>query len=119
MHGKGNYVFPNGNRYEGEWANDMKAGYGVLYYMNGERYEGYWRDDRAHGKGTLIYAHGDKYIGEWVAGKKQGHVRLEMSSAERGQNHLIRNRDRASCSTPTRITLWASGATIPPLATVC
>lgn len=76
MHGRGVYVFPNGNRYEGEWVNDMKAGYGVLYYVNGERYEGYWRDDKAQGKGTLTYAHGDKFVGEWTQGKKHGHGEL-------------------------------------------
>ena len=32
MHGQGTYVFPNGNRYEGEWQNDVKSGYGVLSY---------------------------------------------------------------------------------------
>lgn len=38
MNGKGTYIFPNGNKYEGEWANDVKQGYGVLTYVNGERY---------------------------------------------------------------------------------
>lgn len=30
MHGKGVYVFPNGNRYEGEWVEDVKEGFGTL-----------------------------------------------------------------------------------------
>ena len=64
-------VFPNGNKYDGEWQNDVKEGYGVLQYINGERYEGYWKDDKAHGKGTLTYIHGDKYVGDWHAAKKQ------------------------------------------------
>ena len=40
MHGRGTYVFPNGNKYEGEFRNDVKEGYGVLVYVNGEKYEG-------------------------------------------------------------------------------
>ena len=27
MHGKGTYIFANGNKYEGEWIEDMKEGY--------------------------------------------------------------------------------------------
>jgi hypothetical protein len=46
MNGKGTYVFPNGNRFEGEWSNDVKHGYGVLTYVNGERYEGEWQGDK-------------------------------------------------------------------------
>ena len=30
MHGRGLYTFPNGNKYDGEWQNDVKEGYGVL-----------------------------------------------------------------------------------------
>ena len=32
MHGKGLYVFPNGNQYDGEWIADMKEGFGTLTY---------------------------------------------------------------------------------------
>ena len=35
MCGKGTYVFPNGNKYEGEWLDDVKEGYGVLTYVSG------------------------------------------------------------------------------------
>ena len=49
MCGKGTYVFPNGNKYEGEWLDDVKEGYGVLTYVNQERYEGYWKNDKVGG----------------------------------------------------------------------
>ena len=29
-HGKGEYLFPNGERYEGEWANDQINGQGTF-----------------------------------------------------------------------------------------
>ena len=59
-------------RYEGEFQNDMKEGYGILQYVNGERYEGAWKNNFAHGHGTLLYADGDKYVGDWTEGKKSG-----------------------------------------------
>lgn len=30
MHGKGVYTFPNGNKYDGEWVEDVKEGFGTL-----------------------------------------------------------------------------------------
>ena len=30
MHGRGVFTFPNGNVYDGEWAMDLKHGFGVL-----------------------------------------------------------------------------------------
>jgi hypothetical protein len=47
MHGKGTYLFPNGNRYDGDWVADLKEGYGTLTYVNGEKYEGQWKADKA------------------------------------------------------------------------
>lgn len=92
MHGKGVFVYPSGNRcvavlcyarqplpltavrnrYEGEFQNDMKEGFGILQYINGERYEGSWKNNFAHGHGTLLYVDGDKYVGDWAEGKKAG-----------------------------------------------
>ena len=51
MHGEGEFQFPNGNVYKGEFRDDMKDGHGDLFYSNGEHYEGQWANDKAHGKG--------------------------------------------------------------------
>ena len=74
------FFHPPGNKYDGEWVDDVKEGYGVLTYVNGERYEGYWRNDKAHGKGTLTYSQGDRYIGDWAAGKKHGTGELHYAN---------------------------------------
>lgn len=43
--GKGEYVYCNNNKYEGEWENDKKHGQGVYLYQNkGEKYEGEFRN---------------------------------------------------------------------------
>ena len=44
------YVFPNGDRYEGESEVDLPAGYGVYRFAaSGALAEGTWRDGRCHG----------------------------------------------------------------------
>lgn len=37
-HGKGIYVYKNGDVYDGEWRKSKKYGKGVYTYSNGERY---------------------------------------------------------------------------------
>lgn len=40
-------------RYEGDFYNDNKEGKGVLIFTNGDRYDGQFRDDMVHGVGTF------------------------------------------------------------------
>jgi hypothetical protein len=35
----GVFSYPNGNRYDGDFLDDLKHGHGVLTYSNGEKYE--------------------------------------------------------------------------------
>ena len=44
----------NGNKYMGEWKNNMKNGQGVMTYANGEKYEGEWKDDKREGDGKSV-----------------------------------------------------------------
>ena len=51
--------YQNGDRYEGDWANDMRNGHGnlclrclgILTYGDKERYDGQWKDDKRAGPG--------------------------------------------------------------------
>jgi hypothetical protein len=45
---------------------------GVMVYPNGDRYEGEWTDNKPNGEGTMNYKDGNKYVGEWKSGKKTG-----------------------------------------------
>lgn len=48
--GKGTVIYKNSDKYEGDWANDMRHGLGTLWlYRDGKyvvRYNGEWRADQ-------------------------------------------------------------------------
>ena len=41
--------------YVGEWSHGVREGYGVEIFESGERYEGDWAQDVYHGEGILNY----------------------------------------------------------------
>lgn len=43
------FVFESGARYNGQWMNNMRHGFGVQVWPDGARYEGYWKNNKAHG----------------------------------------------------------------------
>lgn len=46
MQGKGIVYFNNGDRYEGEFVDQVFEGYGEYYYhVNGQKFEGIWAKD--------------------------------------------------------------------------
>jgi hypothetical protein len=60
-------------KYEGEWKNNERHGYGKLYTLKGEvLYEGLWAGDLYNGPGTYCGEEGDSYTGEWKNGKRHG-----------------------------------------------
>lgn len=67
--GKGTFVWPNGDTYEGSWLKDRQCGQGVQTWANGESYTGGWKDDKKHGTGTYKWADGRLYQGKWNLGE--------------------------------------------------
>ena len=41
-HGKGKFINPEGDIYEGNWVNSKAKGYGIYVHKNGNKYEGEW-----------------------------------------------------------------------------
>lgn len=54
-------------RYNGNFLNGLKNGFGTIYYENGDLYEGNWLNDKRHGSG-ILYTRLRKIIseGEWI-----------------------------------------------------
>ena len=44
MHGKGEFKWKNGRRYEGRYINDKKHGHGCFEWPDGRRYSSEWID---------------------------------------------------------------------------
>ena len=45
--------YANGNKYEGDWKNDIREGVGIFYFSNGDYYKGEFKNNIIDGYGTL------------------------------------------------------------------
>ena len=76
--GFGTYVWPDGDRYVGEWKKGKEHGQGTLFYnwrselVYGDKYEGEWKKGKQHGQGTYTWYNGNNYVGEWKNNKMHG-----------------------------------------------
>jgi len=53
--GHGEYIWPNGDRYQGQFTDGIKEGNGILYFSNGDKRVGVWKDGKLHGPATYYY----------------------------------------------------------------
>jgi len=81
-HGKGSYIWADGERYDGEFLNGRISGKGSYKYSNGDRYDGEFSDGLRSGKGTHIYASGKTLSAEWRNNKPV------EDSAQNGSNEI-------------------------------
>lgn len=49
MEGKGQEVWADGRKYDGDFKNGKKDGEGTFEWPNGNKYVGSWRGDKMHG----------------------------------------------------------------------
>ena len=69
--GRGSY-FSNHFKYIGEWQNFKKIGFGSCYWSNGASYIGSWDNDIENGVGKYTWPSGAVYEGEHLDGKAHG-----------------------------------------------
>jgi hypothetical protein len=74
-HGKGKWRSakgPQSNIYEGDYALDKKAGYGIFQWASGNLYKGEYADDEREGFGEMTWTDGSMYQGDWFRGIQHG-----------------------------------------------
>lgn len=87
-HGKGKQFYKNGSKYEGDWKEDLRHGLGILWAWDvgcfRVKYSGEWQGDIPHGIGTHYDDHGNVYEGNWVNGQRcgLGKMTYETDSAD-------------------------------------
>lgn len=62
----------DGSVYMGRWENDIYHKEGIYLYPDGERYEGEIFQGNKEGHGKMFYLNGDIYDGEWAEGDREG-----------------------------------------------
>ncbi|WP_163336947.1 MORN repeat-containing protein [Desulfopila sp. IMCC35008] len=72
QNGRGAMTFPNGEKYVGEWKENVVEGQGTYTWPNGQKYEGKFENGVVKGQGTHTWLDGQRYVGEWKEGKKNG-----------------------------------------------
>ena len=61
-----------GDKYVGEFRNNLREGKGIYYYHNGDRYEGEFRNNLREGKGIFYYNNGDRMVGDYYNNMPKG-----------------------------------------------
>ena len=77
FHGKGMYVFVGGDYYNGQFHEGVPHGWGMYVFLadnplKGDRYVGEFKDGQAHGRGTTFFKIGAVYTGQYAFGLPEG-----------------------------------------------
>lgn len=66
MEGRGEEIWSDGKRYEGDFKNGKKDGEGTFEWANGNKYIGSWKNNKQNGIGVLYNAADlSRRQGEW------------------------------------------------------
>ena len=99
--GLGYYIYKDGSKWEGEFANGKPGGSGTCYYANGNRYEGSWAKNVPEGTGMMFLKNGEIYGGTWEKGVL---IRKDKITVEADyESDEIENRPE----TDIKINIWA------------
>ncbi|CAK4077003.1 unnamed protein product [Aphanomyces euteiches] len=94
-HGRGTYLWINGDKYIGEFYNGRMQGSGILLYSNGDVFEGTWSKGVIV-DGTKTFSNGDKVQGSaeastWTSGFLTGEGTKSFRNGDVYHGHLQLN----------------------------
>ena len=72
INGKGFYEWKNGNSFEGSFINGKMNGIGLFLWKDGSRYYGNYKNNIKEGKGKFTWPNGKCFEGNFVNGKPNG-----------------------------------------------
>ena len=78
--GKGMYIFPTGERYEGDVLDTKATGKGIIKLRDGSIYKGEFLNFAPHGKGIMINSNGNILEGNFVDGSFEGPCNVTKSN---------------------------------------
>ncbi|MEO0758153.1 MAG: pentapeptide repeat-containing protein [Cyanobacteria bacterium J06648_16] len=70
--GRGSMVYPNGNRYDGEYRGGQRSGCGTFTFASGRQYMGEFANDLFSGRGKWTLENGDHYLGNFEYNRCSG-----------------------------------------------
>lgn len=73
--GTGIYIYPNGDKYTGQFVNGKRQGSGQFVYANGDRFQGFFVNDMKDGLGIYSFKNGDVFNGNFKNGMREGNGR--------------------------------------------
>ena len=81
-HGRGLFIWEDGENYLGYWKNDKRDGEGTNRYSNGNIYKGSYKNGKKEGNGIFKWKNGDIYEGNWINDMKDGKGKYKFSNGD-------------------------------------
>lgn len=81
-HGWGTFHWPDRTMYIGEFVDGLRHGHGQQTFSNGDTYAGEWRFGHMHGKGVYDWVDDSKYVGTFVKGHMEGKGIITLPNGE-------------------------------------
>lgn len=95
--GRGDYVFPNGTKYSGQWKDGAMHGKGMFMWPDGKKYVGDFSRDSFNGNGEMTWPNGDKFVGRWSDDEMWGEGVFTYADGRTCSGHFEHGKKPLSC----------------------